>query len=1079
MSSGDGGMVPPPDLSSGGSGLHITTAPFTIVSGDSNSIAAAGGMAPYQWAVVSNNSQGSINQSGNYTAGAIAATDTVQVTDATMATAQIQLTVVSAPTVTLSPPSALSNHAINVQLRTAVHSTIASVMLSNGGTVMPGPMQPDGTAMLQLMPGADGADLLQVQVTGFGATNGSGSGTYTFDTVPPAAPTITSPADQSTVVGPTLTISGTAEPNSKVTMYASSPSGGVQQGQVTADGTGSFSFINPNQANGQFALFFKATDAAGNQSQASAILHARLTNGAAQALMIFPSGPQVGTGGIVNFSVQGGTPPYTFAFQTNASNATVDSWGIYTAGPTSGTDYVTVTDSVNTTVTTTVTVLAPLSVVINQPANSSTVTSLPLTVSGTAPAGSNLQVLLDNMPVTGGPTMGSFSFQLMQSLSSGQHTVEVDATQGSSSGKATSTFTYQQQALQLMSPPNNANVTPPITLSGTAQPMQQVTVFLDGTQVGTPTADGAGNWSFPLASSPSAGSHTWYATAGMQQTQPFTFNVNGPITGTQIITYVNDSGTTTAPANLSQAFIQVYVSDAMGNFTSYQGTGAADGTFSIPNVPQAASYLIGVNGQFWATSSRTLDLGFTKGGRADAQPAPAGSTTVLNLSNLAAWVTGVPNDFTQPGDAIQVHSSTLGMVNYPDASALKTGDVSTNNDLTVDWSPASVQNGMADVSLLVGGTDTVTVSQFVYGTLPSGTTGVYQVLGKYAVLPAFTQQPGISNTQAVVLGDVMQSQTLNVNWPRSQFETLTTQVNPNATTTTTDFIGGTGVQARVGFSSASPMQFQDNLKTDLNASFSYGDPYPSTWVEQVQFQYLVNVNLTAPGATNPAQFTAGSISNELVSTVNAQAITPRVGPVASLTIDGQSAFGSSISNVSVVPTLSWKPGVGTTHNYNVTLFQVSKDGSGNTNYNQIHVFNTTSTSVAIPPSILNGGGSAYFVQVKSWYAPSYDPAHPNERPTATNAWSTAVSNVFTTSPTALGVSSPADGSTVVAGTINLQGTAPPNQIVNVFMDGNPVGQATAGPTGQWSIQTTAAAGQHNFGAGYGSLFSLSNSFTAQ
>ena len=51
------------------------------------------------------------------------------------------------------------------------------------------------------------------------------------------------------------------------------------------------------------------------------------------------------------------------------------------------------------------------------------------------------------------------------------------------------------------------------TLSGTAQPGSTVTVTLDGSEVGTVTADAAGAWSFTPASVLAEGEHTVSATA--------------------------------------------------------------------------------------------------------------------------------------------------------------------------------------------------------------------------------------------------------------------------------------------------------------------------------------------------------------------------------------------------------------------------------------------------------------------------------------------------------------------------------------------------------------------------------------
>ncbi|MBA8737626.1 Ig-like domain-containing protein, partial [Chromobacterium violaceum] len=51
------------------------------------------------------------------------------------------------------------------------------------------------------------------------------------------------------------------------------------------------------------------------------------------------------------------------------------------------------------------------------------------------------------------------------------------------------------------------------TVQGTAEANSTVTVYVDGTAVGTATADGSGAWTYNLPSSLSEGSHSIRATA--------------------------------------------------------------------------------------------------------------------------------------------------------------------------------------------------------------------------------------------------------------------------------------------------------------------------------------------------------------------------------------------------------------------------------------------------------------------------------------------------------------------------------------------------------------------------------------
>ncbi|MCU0697327.1 MAG: Ig-like domain-containing protein [Myxococcaceae bacterium] len=116
----------------------------------------------------------------------------------------------------------------------------------------------------------DGA---MVQVTASQTTAG-GTGrdqrTVLKDTVPPPAPTFTTPASEVTtftVDRPVL--AGTAEPNATVTVFIN----GQLAGTVTADATGAWSFTPPTPlADARYTVKASATDAAGNTGPDSVIV---------------------------------------------------------------------------------------------------------------------------------------------------------------------------------------------------------------------------------------------------------------------------------------------------------------------------------------------------------------------------------------------------------------------------------------------------------------------------------------------------------------------------------------------------------------------------------------------------------------------------------------------------------------------------------------------------------------------------------------------------------------------------------------------------------------------------------------
>ncbi|MBN8654532.1 MAG: sortase [Anaerolineae bacterium] len=86
--------------------------------------------------------------------------------------------------------------------------------------------------------------------------------TWTVDTTAPAAPVVTTPANGSVISNPTPLVSGTAEPNSTVTVYID----GSPVGTATADGSGDWNYTPAALSDGSHTVRATSTDAAGNTS---------------------------------------------------------------------------------------------------------------------------------------------------------------------------------------------------------------------------------------------------------------------------------------------------------------------------------------------------------------------------------------------------------------------------------------------------------------------------------------------------------------------------------------------------------------------------------------------------------------------------------------------------------------------------------------------------------------------------------------------------------------------------------------------------------------------------------------------
>jgi hypothetical protein len=134
---------------------------------------------------------------------------------------------------------------------------------------------------------ADGGHNFQVRATdGAGNTDPTpASRSWTIDTLPPAAPQITSPADNSIQSSSTVALVGNAESGASVALL----DGQTAVGTVTADLAGSWQRTLTGVGDGAHAYTAVATDAAGNNSPASTVVHVTVDTAAPQTTI--DSGP--------------------------------------------------------------------------------------------------------------------------------------------------------------------------------------------------------------------------------------------------------------------------------------------------------------------------------------------------------------------------------------------------------------------------------------------------------------------------------------------------------------------------------------------------------------------------------------------------------------------------------------------------------------------------------------------------------------------------------------------------------------------------------------------------------------------
>ncbi|WP_121351890.1 Ig-like domain-containing protein, partial [Pseudomonas aeruginosa] len=476
----------------------------------------------------------------------------------------------------------------------------ATVTLTDGNGNPIGQVTADGSGNWSFTPGTPLANGTVVNATATDASGNTSPGSsVTVDSVAPATP----------VVNPSngTTLSGTAEPGATVTL---TDGNGNPIGQVTADGSGNWSFTPCTPLADGTVVNATATDPAGNTSgQGSTTVDAiapatptvNLSNGSSLSGTAEPGSTVIltdGNGNPIAEVTADGSGNWTYTPSTPIANGTVVNVVAQdAAGNSSPPATVTVDSS------------APPAPVIN-PSNG-------VVISGTAEAGATVTLTDGNGNPIGQATAdgsGNWSFTPGTPLANGTVIVATatDPT-GNTGPQAATTVDAVAPPAPVVNPSNGA------TISGTAEAGAKV-ILTDGSgnPIGETTADGSGNWTFtpatplangtvvnavaqdPAGNTGPQGSTTVDAVApNTPVVNPSNGNLlNGTAEPGSTVTLTdgngNPIGQTTADGSGNWSFtpgsqlpngtvVNVTASDAAGN-TSPPATTTVDS--SLPSIPQ-------------------------------------------------------------------------------------------------------------------------------------------------------------------------------------------------------------------------------------------------------------------------------------------------------------------------------------------------------------------------------------------------------------------------------------------------------------------------------------------------------------
>uniref|UniRef100_UPI0009375824 Ig-like domain-containing protein n=1 Tax=Pseudomonas aeruginosa TaxID=287 RepID=UPI0009375824 len=928
----------------------------------------------------------------------------------------------------------------------------ATVTLTDGNGNPIGQVTADGSGNWSFTPTTPLPNGTVVNATATDASGNTSAGSsVTVDSVAPATPVI-NPSNGTT-------LSGTAEPGSSVTL---TDGNGNPIGQVTADGSGNWSFTPSTPLADGTVVNATATDPAGNTSgQGSTTVDGvapttptvNLSNGSSLSGTAEPGSTVIltdGNGNPIAEVTADGSGNWTYTPSTPIANGTVVNVVAQDAAGNSSPGASVTVDS-----------QAPAAPVLN-PSNGTT-------LSGTAEPGATVTLTDGNGNPIGQVTAdgsGNWSFTPGTPLPNGTvvNATASDPT-GNTSAPASTTVDSVAPAAPVVNPSNGAEI------SGTAEPGATVTLTDgSGNPIGQVTADGSGNWSFtpstPLAdgtvvnatATDPAGNTGGQGSTTVDAIAPATPTVN--LSNGSSLSGTAEPGSTVILTDGNGNPIAEVTADGSGNWTYTPSTPIANGTV-VNVVAQDAS------GNSSPPATVTVD--------SSAPPAP-----VINPSN---------------GVVISGTAEAGATVTLTDAGGNPIGQVTADGSGNWSFTPGTP---------LANGTVIVATA-----TDPTGNTGPQAATTVDAVAPPApvidpsngTTISGTAEAGAKVIltdgnGNPIGETTADGsgNWSFTPATPLANGTVVNAVAQ--DPAGNTGPQGSTTVDAVAP---NTPVVNPSNGNLLNGTAEPGSTVTLTDGNGNPIGQTTADGSGNWS-FTPGSqLPNGTVVNVTASDAAGNTSPPATTTVD------SSLPSIPQVDPSNGSVISGTADAGNTIIItdgngnpigQVTADGSGNWSFTPGIPLpdGTVVNVVARSPSNVDSAPAVITVDGVAPAAPVIDPSNGTEISGTAEAGATVILTdgggnpigqatadgsgnwTFTPgTPLANGtvinaVAQDPAGNTSGPASVTVDAIAPPAPVINpsngvvisgtaeagatvILTDGNgnPIGQVTADGSGNWSF----------------------------
>ncbi|EPJ7843664.1 Ig-like domain-containing protein [Pseudomonas aeruginosa] len=883
------------------------------------------------------------------------------------------------------------------------------------------------------------------------AGNSSPPASVTVDAIAPATPTV-DPSNGTT-------LSGTAEPGATVTL---TDGNGNPIGQVTADGSGNWTFTPSTPLPNGTVVNATATDPSGNASSPASVTVDAVapatpvvnpSNGTTLSGTAEPGATVTladGNGNPIGQVTADGSGNWSFTPTTPLPNGTVvNATATDASGNTSAGSSVTV-DSV-----------APATPVIN-PSNGTT-------LSGTAEPGSSVTLTDGNGNPIGQVTAdgsGNWSFTPSTPLADGT-VVNATATDpaGNTSGQGSTTVDGVAPTTPTVNLSNGSS------LSGTAEPGSTVTLTDgNGNPIAEVTADGSGNWTYtpstPIANGTvvnvvvedAAGNSSPPATVTVDSSAPPAPVIN-PSNGV-VISGTAEAGATVTLTDAGGNPIGQVTADGSGNWSFTPGTPLANGTVIVATATDPT-------GNTGPQAATTVD--------AVAPPAPvidpSNGTTISGTAEAGAKVILTDGNGNPIGETTADGS---GNWTFTPATPLANGTVV--NAVAQDPAGNTGPQGSTTVDAVAPNTPVVNPSNgnLLNGTAEPGSTvtltdGNGNPIGQTTADGSgnWSFTPGSQLPNGTVVNVTASDAAGNTSLPATTTVDSSLPSIPQVDPSNGSVISGTadaGNTIIITDGNGNPIG-QVTADGSGNWSFTPGIPLPDGTVVNVVARSPSNVDsapavITVDGVAPAAPVIDPSNGSVIAGTAEAGAtviLTDGGGnPIGQATADGSGNWtftpSTPLANGTVINAVAQDPAGNTSGPASVTVDAIAPPAPVINPSNGVVISGTAEAGATV---ILTDGNGNPIGQVTAdgsgnW---SFTPGTPLANGSVINALaqdaagntsgpaSTTVDSVAPATP----VLDPSNG-TVISGTAEAGAT-----VILTDGGGNPIGQATADGSGNWSF----------------------------